>query len=113
MPISVGDTVGHYEILALIGKGGIGELYKAHDPRLKRDVAIKVSARLRDRARCQGMVYVAINFLSWCCPEKCKARSPTMDMFNGRRRPSLAKAAPQYGESGATLPRSLDPLWSD
>jgi serine/threonine protein kinase len=46
MAISPGDTLGPYEILPLIGSGGMGEVYKAHDPRLKRDVAIKVFAAL-------------------------------------------------------------------
>jgi serine/threonine protein kinase len=44
MPLSPGDKLGPYEILALVGKGGMGEVYRAHDSRLKRDVAIKVSA---------------------------------------------------------------------
>ena len=44
MPLSVGDKLGPYEILPLIGKGGMGEVWKAHDPRLSRDIAIKVSA---------------------------------------------------------------------
>src|ERR1041384_182627 len=42
MPISAGDRLGLYEILAPIGKGGMGEVYRAHDTRLKRDLAIKV-----------------------------------------------------------------------
>jgi eukaryotic-like serine/threonine-protein kinase len=42
MPLSVGDWLGPYEILALIGKGGMGEVYRAHDTKLKRDVALKV-----------------------------------------------------------------------
>jgi len=35
MPLCVGDKLGPYEILALIGKGGMGEVWKAHDPRLR------------------------------------------------------------------------------
>src|ERR1700723_2068729 len=42
MVLSVGGKLGPYEILAAIGKGGMGEVYKAHDIRLHRDVAIKV-----------------------------------------------------------------------
>jgi Tol biopolymer transport system component len=42
MAFSPGDKLGPYEILALIGKGGMGEVYRARDPKLKRDVAIKV-----------------------------------------------------------------------
>src|SRR5437588_11435008 len=41
MPLSVGDKLGPYEILAPIGAGGMGEVWKAHDTRLDRIVAIK------------------------------------------------------------------------
>jgi serine/threonine protein kinase len=40
--LSSGTRLGPYEILAPIGAGGMGEVYRAHDPRLGRDVAIKV-----------------------------------------------------------------------
>jgi serine/threonine protein kinase len=43
MPLFAGDKLGPYEILAPIGAGGMGEVYRAHDSRLNRDVAIKVS----------------------------------------------------------------------
>src|ERR1700675_2238938 len=42
MPLSPGTRLGPYEIFAPIGKGGMGEVYRAKDTKLKREVAIKV-----------------------------------------------------------------------
>ena len=42
MPIAAGSRLGPYEVVAPIGAGGMGEVYRAKDPRLGRDVAIKV-----------------------------------------------------------------------
>ncbi len=42
MPISPGARLGSYEVLSLLGAGGMGEVYKARDTRLDRMVAIKV-----------------------------------------------------------------------
>src|SRR5579863_8109110 len=42
MPLSAGTRLGTYEILAPIGAGGMGEVYRARDTKLDRDVAIKV-----------------------------------------------------------------------
>ena len=42
MRFAVGDRIGRFEILAPIGAGGMGEVYRARDPQLQREVAIKV-----------------------------------------------------------------------
>jgi len=42
MPLSSGDKLGPYEIVAPLGAGGMGEVYRARDSKLQRDVAIKV-----------------------------------------------------------------------
>ncbi len=42
MPISPGSRLGPYSVTAKIGEGGMGEVYRARDTTLDRDVAIKV-----------------------------------------------------------------------
>src|ERR1700693_2274060 len=42
MPLAKGDRLSFYEIDSLIGKGGMGEVYRARDTKLKRNVALKV-----------------------------------------------------------------------
>ena len=42
MSLAPGSKLGVFEILSLLGAGGMGEVYRAYDPKLKRDVAIKI-----------------------------------------------------------------------
>ena len=42
MSLAPGQSLSSYEILAMLGKGGMGEVYRARDTRLDREVAIKV-----------------------------------------------------------------------
>ncbi len=41
MPLNVGDRLGHYDVTALIGEGGMGQVYQATDTKLNRQVALK------------------------------------------------------------------------
>ncbi len=49
--LSRGESLGRYVVLALIGEGGMGQVYSAYDPKLDRKVALKVLAPVRDRQR--------------------------------------------------------------
>src|SRR5580704_11840378 len=67
MPLSTGDVLGPYEIVAPIGKGGMGEVYRAHDSRLNRDVAIKVSnAQFSERFTREARAIGALNHTNIC-----------------------------------------------
>jgi eukaryotic-like serine/threonine-protein kinase len=46
VPISAGTRLGTYEVVSIIGAGGMGEVYRARDTALDRDVAIKVLPEL-------------------------------------------------------------------
>ena len=67
MPLQPGDKLGPYEILAPIGAGGMGEVYRACDPRLNRDVAIKVSQeRFSERFEREARAVAALNHPNIC-----------------------------------------------
>src|SRR5215469_4968389 len=67
MVLSVGDKLGPYQILAQIGVGGMGEVYKATDTRLGRVVAVKVSSeRFSDRSEHEARAIAALNHPHIC-----------------------------------------------
>jgi len=67
MPLLPGDRLGPYEILSLLGKGGMGEVYRARDPRLGRDVAIKVSAQqFEERFAREARTVASLNHPNIC-----------------------------------------------
>ena len=67
MPLQPGERLGPYEILSPIGAGGMGEVYRARDPRLNRDVAIKVSAaQFSERFEREAEAIAALNHPNIC-----------------------------------------------
>ena len=67
MPLAPGTQLGPYEILSQLGAGGMGEVYRARDPRLGRDVAIKVSAeKFNERFEREAKVVASLNHPNIC-----------------------------------------------
>jgi serine/threonine protein kinase len=67
MPLSVGVKLGPYEIVTPIGAGGMGEVWKARDPRLDRTVAIKVSkAEFTERFTREARLVAQLNHPHIC-----------------------------------------------
>ena len=73
MPLGPGTRLGPYEIIAAIGAGGMGEVYKAKDTRLDRTVAIKVlpshvrgDLALRERFEREARALAALNHPHIC-----------------------------------------------
>ena len=67
MSCSVGEKLGPYEIIASIGAGGMGEVWKARDTRLERIVAIKTpKAKFSDRFTREARAIAALNHPHIC-----------------------------------------------
>ena len=67
MALAAGEKLGPYEILGLLGAGGMGEVYRARDSRLNRDVAVKVSAsRFNERFTHEARAVAALNHPNIC-----------------------------------------------
>src|ERR1700692_4568912 len=67
MPLSAGAKLGPYEILSVLGVGGMGEVYRARDSRMGREVAIKISAEhFSDRFSREVHAVAALNHPNIC-----------------------------------------------
>jgi serine/threonine protein kinase len=67
MSLTAGMRVGPYEILSRIGAGGMGEVYRARDPRVGRDVAIKIpNEQVSERFRREARAVATLNHPNIC-----------------------------------------------
>jgi serine/threonine-protein kinase len=93
MSLQAGDKLGPYEIVAPIGKGGMGEVWKARDTRLGRDVAIKISTeRFSERFEREARAIAALNHPNICHLYDVGPNYLVMELVEG---PTLAERIKQ------------------
>src|SRR5216117_1131508 len=93
MPLAPGTQLGPYEILSQLGAGGMGEVYRARDPRLGRDVAIKVSAEhFSERFEREARVIASLNHPNICTLHDVGPNYLVMELVDG---PTLAERIKQ------------------
>ncbi len=102
MSLSAGTRLGPYEIVAPLGAGGMGEVYRARDPRMGREVAIKVSAeRFSDRLEREVHAVAALNHPNICHIYDVGPNYLVMELVEG---PTLAE---RIKEGAMTLEEAL------
>src|SRR5438874_822130 len=89
MPLETGVYLGPYEIVAPLGAGGMGEVYRARDPRMGREVAIKIAAeRFSDRFEREVHAVAALNHPNICHVYDVGPNYLVMELVEG---PTLAE----------------------
>src|SRR5215813_11095275 len=84
MDLTAGTQLGPYRLLSPLGKGGMGEVWKAHDPRLNREVAIKVSAeQFSDRFEREARAVAALNHPHICTLHNIGPNYLVMEYLDG------------------------------
>src|ERR1044071_7752942 len=84
MPVASGTRLGPYEILAPIGAGGMGEVYKARDTRLDRLVAVKISQEnFSERFEREARAVAALNHPHICTLHDVGPNYLVMELVEG------------------------------
>jgi serine/threonine-protein kinase len=89
MELKPGDKLGPYEIVSALGKGGMGEVWRARDPRLGREVAVKISSQqFSDRFEREAKVVASLNHPNVCTLHDVGPNYLVMELVEG---PTLAE----------------------
>ena len=109
MPLQPGTRLGPYEIVAALGAGGMGEVYKARDTRLDRTVAIKIlpatlgaDPQFRERFDREARAISQLNHPHICTLHDVGPELPRHGVHRGRRRsqgPLPLDQALEYAQS--------------
>src|SRR5262245_16218248 len=84
MGLTVGTQLGAYTVTSLLGKGGMGEVYRARDARLGRDVAIKISSeKFTERFDRDARVIASLNHPNICTLHDVGPNFLVMELVEG------------------------------
>ena len=108
MSLNAGDKLGPYEIVAMIGKGGMGAVYRAHDPRTGRDVAIKVSAeRFSERFDREVRAVASLNHPNICTLFDVGPNYLVMELVEGATLAERIQEGPIPGEEALGIAKQI------
>jgi len=95
--LEIGSQVGPYKISAEIGAGGMGVVYRAHDSRLGRDVAVKVSAeRFSERFEREARAVAALNHPNICTLHDVGPDYLVMELVEGETLAGVLAQRPRW-----------------
>src|SRR6188474_2931881 len=103
MALAPGEQLGPYRVVAMIGAGGMGEVYRAQDTRLNRDVAIKIAAdRFSERFAREAQTIASLNHPNICALYDVGPSYLVMELLEG---PTLAD---RIRQGAIPLPEALE-----
>ena len=103
--LAIGSRVGPYEVVSILGSGGMGVVYRAHDSRLGRDVAIKISSeRFTERFEREARAVAALNHPNICTLHDVGPDYLVMELVEGE---TLADVVAQRGSKGLPTEEAL------
>jgi len=108
MPLTAGERLGPYEIVAPLGAGGMGEVYRARDTRIGREVAIKLSAeRFSDRFNREARAIASLNHPNICTLHDVGPNYLVMELVEGPTLGELIERGPIPAEEVLAIARQI------
>ena len=108
MPFDAGSRVGPYEIVATLGAGGMGQVYRARDPRMGREVAIKLAAdQFSDRFEREVRAVAALNHPNICHVYDVGPNYLVMELVEGSTIAERIRQGPIPLDEALTIARQI------